>query len=78
MNPTENSVGFGAPGIEPRWTSSAKEGLGTAYHWSRQAPPFPREIEEGIDGYLATQALMGVGHDTLPLRASTTAPSPRQ
>ena len=27
-----NSVAFGAPGIEPRWTSSAKEGLGTAYH----------------------------------------------
>jgi len=25
---------FGAPGIEPRWTSSAKEGVGTAYHTS--------------------------------------------
>ena len=23
---------FGAPGIEPRWSSSAKEGVGTAYH----------------------------------------------
>src|SRR5579859_6490744 len=34
MNPTENPVAFGAPGIEPRWTSSAKEGLGTAYHTS--------------------------------------------
>jgi len=34
MNSTENSVAFGAPGIEPRWTSSAKEGLGTAYHTS--------------------------------------------
>src|SRR5437867_4714177 len=34
MNPTENSVAFGAPGIEPRWTSSAKEGVGTAYHTS--------------------------------------------
>ena len=32
MNPSENSVAFGAPGIEPRWTSSAKEGVGTAYH----------------------------------------------
>src|SRR5882672_10786011 len=32
-NPT-NSVAFGAPGIEPRWTSSAKEGLGTSYHTS--------------------------------------------
>jgi hypothetical protein len=31
MNPPENSVSFGAPGIEPRWTSSAKEGMGTAY-----------------------------------------------
>ncbi len=34
MNPAENSVAFGAPGIEPRWTSSAKEGVGTAYHTS--------------------------------------------
>src|ERR1700678_1618978 len=31
MNEQE-SVAFGAPGIEPRWTSSAKEGFGTAYH----------------------------------------------
>lgn len=28
----KNSVAFGAPGIEPRWTSSAKDGVGTAYH----------------------------------------------
>ena len=34
MNSNENSVAFGAPGIEPHWTSSAKEGLGTAYHTS--------------------------------------------
>jgi glucoamylase len=34
MNPPENSAAFGAPGIEPRWTSSAKEGVGTAYHTS--------------------------------------------
>ena len=34
MNLSENSVAFGAPGIEPRWTSSAKEGVGTAYHTS--------------------------------------------
>jgi glucoamylase len=34
MNVSENSAAFGAPGIEPRWTSSAKEGLGTAYHSS--------------------------------------------
>ena len=34
MNQPENSVAFGAPGIEPRWTSSAKEGVGTAYHTS--------------------------------------------
>ena len=34
MNPPEHSVAFGAPGIEPRWTSSAKEGVGTAYHTS--------------------------------------------
>ena len=31
---SENHVAFGAPGIEPRWTSSAKEGVGTAYHTS--------------------------------------------
>lgn len=29
-----NSIAFGAPGIEPRWTSSAKDGIGTAYHTS--------------------------------------------
>ena len=34
MNSPANSVAFGAPGIEPRWTSSAKEGLGTSYHTS--------------------------------------------
>jgi hypothetical protein len=27
-------MAFGAPGIAPRWTSSAKEGLGTAYSGS--------------------------------------------
>jgi len=32
--PPENSIAFGAPGIEPRWTSSAKEGFGTSYHTS--------------------------------------------
>jgi glucoamylase len=30
----KSSSAFGAPGIEPRWTSSAKEGIGTAYHSS--------------------------------------------
>src|SRR3954465_1678542 len=34
MNPSDNSAAFGAPGIEPRWTRSAKEGIGTAYHSS--------------------------------------------
>jgi glucoamylase len=34
MTPPKNITAFGAPGIEPRWTSSAKEGLGTAYHTS--------------------------------------------
>jgi glucoamylase len=34
MGAPENSAAFGAPGIEPRWTSSAKEGFGTAYHTS--------------------------------------------
>ena len=27
MNPPENSTVFGAPGIEARWTSTAKEGV---------------------------------------------------
>ncbi len=34
MDPLDNSSAFGAPGIEPRWTRSAKEGIGTAYHTS--------------------------------------------
>src|SRR5947199_9606837 len=34
MNPPENSIAFGAPGIEPRWTSITKEGVGTSYHTS--------------------------------------------
>jgi glucoamylase len=32
MNNSNNSSAFGAPGIEPRWTRSSKEGIGTAYH----------------------------------------------
>ena len=33
--PTKNNhTAFGAPGIEPRWTSSAKDGVGTAYNSS--------------------------------------------
>lgn len=32
MSAAENSLGaFGAPGISPKWTSSSKEGIGTAY-----------------------------------------------
>jgi penicillin-binding protein 1A len=42
------------------------------------APHFPRDIEEGIDAYIATQALMEVRRDSLPLRASTTTSSPQQ
>src|ERR1700722_16247375 len=34
MTARDNTPAFGAPGIEPRWTSSAKEGFGTAYHTS--------------------------------------------
>src|SRR5437879_2399620 len=34
MNLPDNSVVFAAAGIEPRWTSIAKEGVGTAYHTS--------------------------------------------
>ncbi len=30
------------------------------------APHFPRDIEEGIDAYLATQALLEAGRDALP------------
>jgi len=42
------------------------------------APPFPREIEKSIDGYLATLAMLEVERDTTPTPASTTASSPRQ
>lgn len=31
MNSPQNPAAFGAPGIEPRWTFSAKDGVGTAY-----------------------------------------------
>lgn len=31
-SPRGPACAFGAPGIEPRWTSSAKDGIGTAYH----------------------------------------------
>jgi len=34
MDKSSNHTAFGAPGLDPRWTSSAKEGLGTAYHTS--------------------------------------------
>src|SRR6516164_5560408 len=37
MSSPQSSVAFGAPGIEPRWASSAKEGVGTAYHTSCRA-----------------------------------------
>src|SRR5215470_14851978 len=37
MSSSQSSVAFGAPGIEPRWASSAKEGVGTAYHTSCRA-----------------------------------------
>jgi glucoamylase len=29
--PVSNSIAFGGPGIPPRWTSSSKDGVGTAY-----------------------------------------------
>src|SRR5438132_14311226 len=32
--PGGQTSAFGAPGIEPRWTRSTKEGIGTAYHTS--------------------------------------------
>lgn len=31
---SSGDTAFGAPGIEPRWTRSTKEGIGTAYHSS--------------------------------------------
>jgi glucoamylase len=34
MNLSQSPIAFGAPGMEPHWTSSAKEGIGTAYHTS--------------------------------------------
>jgi hypothetical protein len=36
MNPSKSSMAFGAPGIDPRWTSSAKAGVGpaTGHHFT--------------------------------------------
>jgi glucoamylase len=34
MSEPGSNIAFGAPGMEPKWTSSAKEGFGTAYHTS--------------------------------------------
>ncbi|HEV2208700.1 MAG TPA: glycoside hydrolase family 15 protein [Verrucomicrobiae bacterium] len=34
MSAASDGQAFGAPGIEPRWTRSSKEGIGTAYHTS--------------------------------------------
>ncbi len=34
MKRLNKTVAPGAPGIAPRWTSSAKDGIGTAYHTS--------------------------------------------
>lgn len=34
MNHPDRSAAFGAPGTEPRWTHSTKEGIGSAYHTS--------------------------------------------
>jgi penicillin-binding protein 1A len=42
------------------------------------APQFPREIEEGIDEYLATQALLQAGRDIPEPQDSMTASLPRQ
>ena len=42
------------------------------------APQFPREIEEGIDEYLATQALLQTGRDVPEPQDSMTASLPRQ
>jgi hypothetical protein len=42
------------------------------------APQFPREIEEGIDEYLTTQALLQAGRDIPEPQDSMTASSPRQ
>jgi len=42
------------------------------------APQFPQEIEEGIDEYLATQALLKAEHDSPAPPASMTASAPRQ
>ena len=39
MSASAESEAFGAPGIEPRWTSSAKEGLGTADALRAAFPP---------------------------------------
>src|SRR5262245_29719219 len=47
MNPPANSTAFGAPGIEARWTSSAKEGL-----WRSRS----RWLSPGVDARSCAQS----------------------
>jgi hypothetical protein len=41
MGNTVARVAFGAPGIEQRWTSSSKDGLGTSRSEGRSEGPAP-------------------------------------
>jgi hypothetical protein len=65
------------PGL-PRTHTPPEAALASEIPFGARAHMAPREIEQGIDGYLTAQALLKAGRDTPPPQASTTAPSLRQ
>lgn len=52
----KDAIAFGAPGIEPRWTSSAKNGVGPAYHSSSRVTDIQAETvrREKLHGFRHT------------------------
>jgi len=49
MSGINESLAFGAPGMPPRWTSSTKDGVGTAYSASSRVWfTFSRHIERNL------------------------------
>jgi glucoamylase len=83
--PTSNHNAPGAPGIAPRWTSSAKDGIGTAYHtssrlWFTLSHGIVNEVYYPARGH-AQHARSAVSHhgrrDVLPRGAARSRPPDR-
>ena len=49
MNSAENSALFGVRVIEPRLSSSGKDGIGTAYHYPEVDPHGTRDSLSGFN-----------------------------